>query len=231
MTLPQPVIAVAPNLPFSQPLRFLSRYAAGVALFLCGLAVPPGHAQTDFAPGEIMFTGYNSDNPDWFSVVLLNDVQLGTVIFISDRGWSSTNGFRIDNSGEGVISLTFGGDYSCGTTIVFRAVGGNPAWQAADDHGDSVGTIAWVAGDPAGPVLGTDGDQLFIYQEPTPTVGNQTSFVTMIQMDNNLFGGVDQDSESQLPSGLALNQLVRFNQEYDAAKYDCSPNIDTPVNL
>src|SRR5690606_31710539 len=41
----------------------------------------------------------------------------------------------------------------------------------------------------------------------------------------------DQDSESQLPSGLALNQLVRFNQEYDAAKYDCSPNIDTPVNL
>ena len=56
-------------------------------------------AQTDFAPGEIMFTGYDSDNPDGFSIVVLKDVTAGTIIYITDRGWSSTTGFRDDNNG------------------------------------------------------------------------------------------------------------------------------------
>ena len=47
------------------------------------------NAQTDFAPGEIMFTGYDSDFPDAFSFVLLTDVVSGTVIAITDRGRSN----------------------------------------------------------------------------------------------------------------------------------------------
>jgi hypothetical protein len=44
----------------------------------------------------------------------------------------------------------------------------------------------------------------------------------MIQMDNNLNGAVDTDEESELPTGLAANDIVRFNTEYDNAKYDCT---------
>src|SRR5258706_8761135 len=50
-------------------------------LFLAGGKII---AQTDFAPGEIMFTGYDSDAPDGFSFVLLRDVASGTVIAITD---------------------------------------------------------------------------------------------------------------------------------------------------
>src|SRR5688572_28155822 len=90
-------------------------------LFVLSLFIGVGElkAQTDFAPGEIMFTGYNSDDPDGFSIVLLADVTSGTTIYITDRGWSSTTGFRDDSDGEGTISFQFNADYSCGTTIVF----------------------------------------------------------------------------------------------------------------
>ena len=67
------------------------------------ISTTAAHAQTDFAPGQIMFTGYNSDDPDGFSIVLLSDVLDGTIIYITDRGWSSTTGFRDDNDGEGTI--------------------------------------------------------------------------------------------------------------------------------
>src|SRR5687767_1774579 len=66
-------------------------------------------AQTDFAPGEIMFVGYEGfGTNDTFSFVLLTDVLANTVIFITDRGWSNTTGFRTGTIGtEGIISFTF----------------------------------------------------------------------------------------------------------------------------
>jgi hypothetical protein len=45
-------------------------------------------SQTDFAPGDIMFTGFSSDAPDAFSIVLLTSVTANTEIFITDRGWN-----------------------------------------------------------------------------------------------------------------------------------------------
>ncbi len=196
-------------------------------------------SQTDFAPGQIMFTGFDSDPADAFSIVLLTDVVSGTVIYITDRGWSTATGFRTDNNGEGTISYTFTADYPCGTTIVFTDIGGGNDWQARDIYGVVIGTVAIQAGgDGDGMELGFDGagnnpsgDQLFIYQLPEPTTGNQGSFVTMIQMDNNLSGAVDTDEESQLPSGLPANTIVRFNSESDNAKYDCSPTTGTAAVL
>ncbi|HJW27956.1 MAG TPA: vWA domain-containing protein, partial [Saprospiraceae bacterium] len=90
--------------------------------------------------------------------------------------------------------------------------------------------------DPDGPELGQNGvnsagDQLLIYQLPVPTNSDQSSFVTMIQMDNDPNGAVDTDEESELPSSLPANCIVRFNNEYDNAKYDCSPTTDNATNL
>ena len=47
--------------------------------FFIGLIIPSAHSQTDFAPGEIMFTGFDSDDADGFSIVLLTDVVSGTI--------------------------------------------------------------------------------------------------------------------------------------------------------
>ncbi len=49
----------------TQPLsRFLKfAFSALLSLLLCTEVI---QAQTDFAPGQIMFTGYDSDDPDAF---------------------------------------------------------------------------------------------------------------------------------------------------------------------
>ncbi len=191
--------------------------------------LPDAQSQTDFAPGEIMFTGYKSDDADAFSIVLLAPVVSGTVIYITDRGWSNTTGYRADTNGEGTISYTFTADYPCGTEIFFNDVGGVNDWAATDAYGMTIGTVVIQAGgDPDGMELGAAGnnpagDQLSIYQLPEPTAGSQGSFVCMIQMDNNLMGAVDTDEESELPTGLGPNDIVRFNIEFDNAIYDCTP--------
>ncbi len=210
-----------------------------IACLFLGLFLLSGKvvAQTDFAPGDIMFTGYKSDDADAFSFVILTGVVSGTVIYITDRGWSNTTGYRADTNGEGTISFTFNADYPCGTEFFFNDVGGANDWSATDAYGVIVGTVVIQAGgDPDGMELGqngvnSQGDQLSIYQLPEPTSGSQGSFVCMIQMDNNLTGPVDTDEESELPTGLANNDIVRFNTEYDNAKYDCTPYVDTAPNL
>ena len=192
------------------------------------------NAQTDFAPGEIMFTGYNSDDPDGFSIVILADVVAGTTIYITDRGWSSITGFRDDiDGGEGTISFTFTEAYSCGTSLVFEDVGGTNDWVAEDANGNSVGTVAILTSTTESPIQDVDGielnggfpdgDQLFIYQLPEPNPANQSGFVTGIHMNGGAWnGGNGDDQSSQKPSGLANNQVVRFNTEVDNAKYNCS---------
>ena len=93
-------------------LLFWSVLCFGLCLLLFGQRIA---AQTDFAPGDIMFTGYKSDDANAFSFVLLADVVSGTVIYITDRGWSNSLGYRNDTNGEGTISFTFTSDYSCGS--------------------------------------------------------------------------------------------------------------------
>lgn len=201
-------------------------------------------AQTDFAPGQIMFTGYDSDDPDAFSFVILTDVLDGTVIYITDRGWDNAtgDGFRDDNSGEGTISYEFTADFPCGSSFVFLDVGGANDWAAYDAYGVATGIVTILTStgespsqDPNG--IGLDvggfpsfpeGDQLFIYQTPEPTPADQTGFVTGIHMNGGAWNGDNNnDQNSQKPSGLADNQVVRFITEVDNAKYDCTPNVGT----
>ena len=185
-----------------------------------------------------MFTGYDSDSPNAFSFVILTDVVDGTVIYITDRGWSSVTGFRDDtNGGEGTISFEFTADYTCGSSFYFLDVGGTNDWASFDAYGVTTGIVVILVNtteslnqDPNGMGLntfaGSDGDQLFIYQSPEPNPGDQTGFVTGIHMNGGAWnGGNGDDLSSQKPSGLADNQVVRFNTEVDNAKYDCNPNI------
>lgn len=223
----------------TQPdLIFLKRFIFALLLPFCISSMVK--AQTDFAPGEIMFTGYDSDAPDAFSFVLLKDVVSGTVIAITDRGWSNASGFRVDNNGEGTIELTFNNNYPCGTEIIFTDTEDVNDWDnPVNQSGTVVGTVAILAGgDGDGMELGTNGDQLFIYQNPIPTAGDQSNFITAINMDWVFSSGVwypwnpngtNSDDNSAKPNGLEENQVVVFanTNEYDNAKYDCDPKMGT----
>jgi hypothetical protein len=223
----------------TQPATRLLKVTALLLLSIF-LGSGPLTAQTDFAPGQIMFTGYNSDDPDGFSFVILTDVLDGTVIYITDRGWSSVNGFRDDPTGEGTISFEFTADYPCGTSFLFTDVGGTNDWLATDAYGAVTGIVTILTStgespsqDPNGPDLSSaDGDQLFIYQLPEPSISNQTSFVTGIHMNGGAWNGDNgSDQNSQKPTSLADNQVVRFNTEVDNAKYDCTPNVGSSATL
>ena len=192
------------------------------------------NAQTDFAPGQIMFTSYHSDDPDGFAFVILTDVVDGTVIYITDWGWSNTSGYRVDNGGEGLISFEFTADYPCGSVFILERIGASPNfWQATDGSGVSTGIVTIQSGGDINGILlsATNGDQLTIYQLPQPTAADQSSFVCMIQMNNNNPPPINNDEESEIPTGLSANTVVRFNNELDNAKYDCDPNTGDAATL
>ncbi len=95
---------------FRNPFWKLSLSRLRIVISFClGLYMFSGKvdAQTDFAPGDIMFIGFDSDDADGFSFVLLSDVLAGTTIYLTDRGWDNAagDGFRDDMDGEGTIKL------------------------------------------------------------------------------------------------------------------------------
>lgn len=171
-------------------------------------------AQTPLGAGDIAFTGYNSDNPDDFSFVLLKDVQAGTTITFTDRGWQAAGGFR---PGESTIILTFAADRVTGeqfrvpfTTGIFL-----------DFSGMSAGTST-------GPNLNltSSGDQLFAFQGPEPldnSPGEQAKFIAALQMNGGWDGDATSDNTSALPPGLSdgVNALA-IVPKVDNARYNCS---------
>src|SRR4030095_12247012 len=123
----------------SNKIKVLVALYLGLLFFWGNIA-----AQTDFAPGDIMFTGFDSDDADAFNIVLLTDVVANTTIYITDRGWdnASGDGFRDDtNGGEGTISFQFTSDYTCGTEFFFTDVDGAKDWECRDAAGPLVGIV------------------------------------------------------------------------------------------
>ena len=146
---------------------------------------------TDLVLGDIAFTGYQSDGNSEFSIVLLTGITAGTQIVLTDLGWDNdeANGFRTDTDGDGVLLVTFCNDYDCGAE--FHFIDGNEGnnannWSVVDGTNSAAGIVTVQTaptGDPDGIVLGTDGDQIFIFQGAPPTSANQTNFITGISFN------------------------------------------------
>ena len=65
-------------------------------------------------PGDIAFTGFNSDNPDEFTFVALVDIPAGEEIIFTDNGWFASGGFRAN---EGSFTYVAPSDIAAGTVI------------------------------------------------------------------------------------------------------------------
>ncbi len=175
---------------------------------------------TELGLGDIAITGYNADNPDEWSFVLLTDISGTTVISFTDAGWFAAGGFR---PGEGTIRLTINGAQTCGTEILVSFASGS--WTA------SIGTIAIVEGALQ---LSSSGDQIFAYNGTTvPTAANQTAFITGLH-----FAGASYDAdaigsvESAQPPIFAINPGNDFAVAHqDNGKYGCSLASGLPADL
>ena len=58
------------------------------------------NCKSQLSAGDIAFLGYNSNNPDAFSIIALKDIPGNTEIKFTDKGWKADNTFR---SHEGTI--------------------------------------------------------------------------------------------------------------------------------
>ncbi|SEQ33044.1 T9SS type A sorting domain-containing protein [Neolewinella agarilytica] len=79
-------------------------------LFLFTLALTFLHAQTTLAVGDLAVVGYAADSPDEVCIVALVEIDAGTMVNLTDKGWQSDDTF-ISSEGAGSVTLpamTFG---------------------------------------------------------------------------------------------------------------------------
>ncbi|MFV9549684.1 hypothetical protein [Algibacter sp. PT7-4] len=172
-----------------------------------------GHGQTTLSAGDIVITGFNSDNPDQVKFVLLTDVQTGTIIHFTDSGWKSTGVFNTPANGgnnEGVITWIADSDLTCGTEIIILNTSSN---NYSSSHGIVSETDANFG-------LSTAGDQILAYQgtEAAPT------FIFAVHFDGTSGWSTDATSTntSALPMGLTNGVNAVAIDETDGARYNCS---------
>ncbi|NND10142.1 MAG: hypothetical protein HKN96_02940, partial [Flavobacteriaceae bacterium] len=183
-------------------------FSCFILFFLCALS---SFSQTTLSAGDIAITGFTTDNPDQFTFVLLVDVESGTQVNFTDRGWDSVAGaFR---SGEGTLTWTATSNLSAGTNIYVQDLD-NPF--TAD-----VGTIT----DDGSFQLSGSGDQILVYQgtDLSPT------FLNAIHTDGDDGGwsNATGTSSTALPPGLTDGVDAIYFGEIDNGSFMCTGN---PIN-
>ncbi|MEN8251436.1 MAG: hypothetical protein ABFS32_21100, partial [Bacteroidota bacterium] len=196
----------------------------------------------NLGPGDIAFTGYNSDgDPDSFSFVLLKDIQASTKIKFTDNGWQGTADKLTTD--ESTISWVATSNMFAGTEIT---IGENATQDAMlTSHGSvSIDPIMssrnWE--------LQAAGDQILAYQgtsdNPTFLAGihvsndntedgttywntvaasngdnNRSALPTVTELgaDKGLTNGVNAISFSQISS-------IKENVQYTGAKTAATPS-------
>lgn len=147
--------------------------------------------------GDLAIVGYNSDNPDRFWILALDEIAAGETFLYTDNGWLSSGSFR---SGEGTKT------YTVGATI---AVG-------------SIVEIATSEGAGTAPALSTGGDQLILF---TGSVGSPTNIYGLNNEGAGVWQvNATNSNTSALPVGLTNGTTAVALDEQDNAVFDFANN-------
>ena len=185
-------------------------------------------ADVTFDPGDIAFTGYNSDGGaliDNFSFVLLRDAEVGTKIRFTDNGYDGQQGFLRNTERTLVWEAT--SRIFAGTEIIID-----------NDESTTAYTVSCTCPETNGLDLSNNGDQILAYQGFS---GNPT-FISGIHMDGDNINGTtswtndpdaDNDNSSSLPPGLTngTTAIALSSPEVDNARYNYSVNTGTVSSL
>lgn len=145
---------------------------------------------TTLAAGDIAIVGFNADDPDSFAFVVLRDIEAGTQVNFTDRGWKAAGGFFPPD--EGTFTYTATADVPAGTVITVDA-------SAA-----------------FGVAFNVDGDQILVYQG---TDANPTFIYAADFADSNgtFAGDATSTTTSALPPGLTLGTTAVAIPQDDGA--------------
>lgn len=161
-----------------------------VALLLCPFFA---FAQTLLTAGDIAVISHNNDNSDQVVLVNLVPIAQGTVLKITDNGFS---GSALTTS-EGTWTYTFPTSLSVGSTISLLA--------------NSPGVVVSGAFE-----LNTSGDQIILYQ----TNGTTNTYVYAFSSRAWVTGTIS-GTTSRIPTGLVNGSTARdFSSEVDNGYYN-----------
>ncbi|MBX2875716.1 MAG: T9SS type A sorting domain-containing protein [Saprospiraceae bacterium] len=162
--------------------------------------------------GDLAFTAYNSDDDD-FAFAILTDIDAGTSISFTERGWQAAGGFR---PGENTFTLEFSRAYDCGTEFIVYDLPTLVVLDPADVPAGNITSGAFLA-------LSTTGDQIFAFQGDDPTAADQSGFLAAIQMNGDWDEDATNSNESALPSLFTNGEnAIAIIPEAQNAKYSCS---------
>ncbi len=186
------------------------------------------------ALGDIAFTGINTNSPDGFSFAALTDINAGTTITFTIRGWLNASGFH---TSEGTMNLELCMPLACGESVFLKQGSSTEitSWTAfLNGTTESVGNLSQVGGLSTFAPTST-GDQIFAYQGTEPTAANQSSFLAGIHTncnnctstgwDGTVNPGDTNDSErpSIFSTGTAdYSTNIGTLPETGNAQYDCT---------
>jgi gliding motility-associated-like protein len=133
--------------------------------------------------GDIAIIGYNGvNNPAELAIVSLSSISAGQTIYITDRGWHSTDGFATTNTtAEGLIAWTITTTIPAGTMIKASITAGStPSVAGLNTYGNTIVT-GW-----SGLVTASGGDNWFIY---TGSVSSPSFVYAFANWQTNTPGG------------------------------------------
>ncbi len=166
--------------------------------------------------GDIAFVGYNTDSPDSFSWIALNDIPQNEVIYFSEQGWTGSAWYV--NSEFHIAWTSPTGGITCGTIIRISGAGAT--------SGSYTGSFPSLSA----------GDQVLAYQGSNAATASP-NFIAAIHGDYNSgdynasttwnSGTANNTSSSNVPTGLTngTNCISLFpapGPEIDNAKYNGS---------
>mmetsp|Transcript_20392 Transcript_20392/g.31191 ORF Transcript_20392/g.31191 Transcript_20392/m.31191 type:complete len:645 (+) Transcript_20392:279-2213(+) len=147
-----------------------------------------GNSCQDLKPGDVMFTGFRSDNPDVVTMVALVDLSPSTVLYMTDNAYTGT--FLRSNEGTVKFQVPLPG-IKTGTTIAYGSDTNLPFANLWDGS-----TIA----------LSVSGDNIFLYcknnEQDGPSFLSGLIFTTGGWIAQNVDEQVFGTSKSALPKAL-----------------------------
>lgn len=197
---------------YSQIKNFIN-----IALFL-GIFMQSytGNSQTNLAAGDLLFTGYDSNfTPsatvsDVFSFVLLKNIEQGTQISFSDRGFFGGVLWQVPSSVEGSVTWTSGSALLAGTEITINGLTAS-TYNVSNSTSTPNGTVTLREGTMVnGLNLANVGDQLMAFQGGNGSItGGAVTMIAGLNYFNCSSGaGTTQASWNDLACADSPNSSV-----------------------
>lgn len=186
----------------------LSRILFLSAKSMVGLAIAvmpvSAYAQTSLSAGDLVITGFNFDNADTFTFLLLKDVSASTEIHFTDNGVKTDGSLR---TSEGTYTHTFSSAASAGTVV-------------------GISDFSGITGPPS---FSASGDQVIAYQEVDAVV----NYIYAVNSEGTGFqADATSSNTTALPTGLVVGSSAVAIDEVDNGVFDVfSYNINASSDL